>query len=102
MTYIPQPILPVTNHTPVLHPPVDLGSMKDSPNSDLTSLYKSIVDHKEITKTTQMMTGVMNSYKHEIGEQILNTMKFVFLWKNDKELVVKVKHSALMHNAVIL
>ena len=62
----------------------------DSATQKQRNYYKYIVEHKDITKVTMMLSSAVSSTKSEVSQYLEVFAKYMFLWKDDREEKLKV------------
>ena len=60
------------------------------PNEQLKNYYKSIADHKDVTKIVLMLSSAVNSFRQEITDSLNAYVSFKFLWEEDRDQTVAV------------
>ena len=65
--------------------------MMTIPPQQLKNYYKSIVDHKDVSKVVMMLGSAVNSFREVITNAMEHYSKYSFLWEKDKDEVVRVR-----------
>ncbi len=58
---------------------------------EIKNYYKSIAEHKEISKIVMMLTSAVNSFRQDILDALHEYSEYHFLWEDDRDKVVKVE-----------
>lgn len=70
-----------------------LSVEEEIPASKLKNYYKSVAEHKDITKLLMVLTSVISSTKAEVMTCLDSFTQFHTVWEEDKEKAVAVSHS---------
>ena len=63
---------------------------EEIPASKLKNYYKSIFEHKDVTKLLIVLTSAITSTKAEVVSYLEQFMEYQFVWEEDKEKTVAV------------
>ncbi|XP_074653701.1 dynein axonemal heavy chain 8-like [Tubulanus polymorphus] len=58
------------------------------PPQQLLNYYKSIADHKDVSKNTLMLSSACNSFREHIANALTQFHTYHFLWDEDREKIV--------------
>ena len=58
------------------------------PPQKMRNYYKSVADHKDVTKLVLMLTSSVNSFREQITGALKGYEKFNFLWEQDRDEVL--------------
>ena len=67
-----------------------LHAAEEIPASKLKNYYKSVAEHKDITKLLMVLTSVISSTKAEVMTCLDSFTQFHHVWDEDKEKTVAV------------
>lgn len=57
------------------------------PPQKMRNYYKSVSDHKDVTKLVLMLTSSVNSFREQITAALKGYEKYNFLWEEDRDAV---------------
>ena len=57
---------------------------------DIKNYYKSIAEHKDVSKIVLMLSSAVNSFRENIMNALQGYSDYQFLWEEDRDEVVKV------------
>ena len=60
------------------------------PPQEVNNYYKSIADHKDVTKIVMMLSSAVNSFRADINNSPEQYSDYHFLWEHDRDKVVLV------------
>ena len=70
-------------------------------SKQLKNYFKSIAEHKDVTKLVMMLSSSVNSFRESAGKALKQYSMYYFLWEEDRDEYVKVCNNILFLNIVI-
>ena len=70
-------------------PPEETADNKPAllPPQKMRNYYKSVAEHKDVTKLVMMLTSSVNSFREQITQALKGYERFNFLWEQDRDQV---------------
>ena len=59
-------------------------------SKQLKNYFKSIAEHKDVTKLVMMLSSAVNSFRESVGKALKQYSNYYFLWEEDRDEYVKV------------
>ena len=70
-------------------------------SKQLKNYFKSIAEHKDVTKLVMMLSSSVNSFRESAGKALKQYSMYYFLWEEDRDEYVKVCNNILFLNIAI-
>ena len=61
------------------------------PGKQIKNFFKSVAEHKEVTKFAMMLSSAVNSFRTEIDSSLKKYSHYYFLWETDREEACNVR-----------